>query len=361
MDRSITIAEELAVRGITRREFLKFCTIMAGVLALPVEQTAKIARALETARRPAVVWLEFQSCTGCTESLLRANRPTVAELVLDILSLNYSETIMAPAGHAAEQSLQDTIKEGGYLTIVEGAIPIADDGVYCCIGGRSALEILQEVAANTAAIITVGACAFYGGWPATTPNPTGAKGVKDIISGVPLVNLPGCPPNADNLTATVVHYLTFKKLPALDDLGRPLFAYGRRIHDNCERRGHFDAGEFVEAWGDEGHRKGWCLYRMGCKGPVAFQNCPSIRWNEGTSWPVGAGHGCIACAAPNFWEMPAYEPVPIHALRPPTTYPEVEPEKGMSPVTAGVIGAAVGVAAGVAGAVAVGQLVKKEE
>ena len=361
MSPTMSIAEELAVRGITRREFLKFCTMMAGVLALPVEQTAKIARALETARRPAVVWLEFQDCAGCTESLLRANRPSVAELVLDILSLNYHETIMAPAGHAAEKSLQDTVKEGGYLTIVEGSIPANDGGVYCCIGGRTALEILQEVAANTAAIITVGACAFYGGWPATTPNPTGAKGVKDVISGVPIVNLPGCPMNVDNLTATVVHYLTFQKLPALDDLGRPLFAYGRRIHDNCERRGHFDAGEFVEAWGDEGHRKGWCLYKMGCKGPVAFQNCPAIRWNEGTSWPVGAGHGCIACASLNFWEMPAYEPVPIHALTPPTTYPEVEPAKEMSPVTAGVIGAAVGVAAGVAGAVAVSQLAKKEE
>ncbi len=185
--------------------------------------------------------------------------------------------------------------------------------------------------------------------------------MKDIVSGVPIVNLPGCPLNVDNLTATVVHYLTFQELPALDDLGRPLFAYGRRIHDNCERRGHFDAGEFVEAWGDEGHRKGWCLYKMGCKGPVAFQNCPSIRWNEGTSWPVGAGHGCIACASLNFWEMHAYEPVPIHGLTPPTTYPEVEPEKGMSPVTAGVIGAAVGVAAGVAGAVAVSQIAKKEE
>ena len=361
MSPTMSIAEELAVRGITRREFLKFCTIMAGILALPVEQTAKIARALETARRPAVVWLEFQDCAGCTESLLRANRPSVAELVLDILSLNYHETIMAPAGHAAEKSLQDTVKEGGYLTIVEGSIPANDGGVYCCIGGRTALDILQEVAANTAAIITVGACAFYGGWPATTPNPTGAKGVKDVISGVPIVNLPGCPMNVDNLTATVVHYLTFQKLPALDDLGRPLFAYGRRIHDNCERRGHFDAGEFVEAWGDEGHRKGWCLYKMGCKGPVAFQNCPAIRWNEGTSWPVGAGHGCIACASLNFWEMPAYEPVPIHALTPPTTYPEVEPAKEMSPVTAGVIGAAVGVAAGVAGAVAVSQLAKKEE
>lgn len=361
MDRSMTLAEELAVRGITRREFLKFCTIMAGMLALPVDRAAKIARALETARRPSVVWLEFQDCAGCSESLLRANRPTVAELVLDILSLNYHETIMAPSGHAAEKSLQDTIKEGGYITIVEGSIPTADDGIYCCIAGRTALEILKEVAANTAAIITVGACAFYGGWPATTPNPTGAKGVKDIISGVPIVNLPGCPVNVDNLTATVVHYLTFQELPALDDLGRPLFAYGRRIHDNCERRGHFDAGEFVEAWGDEGHRRGWCLYKMGCKGPVAFQNCPAIRWNEGTSWPVGAGHGCIACASLNFWEMPAYEPVPIHALTPPTTYPEVRPAEGMSPITAGVIGAAVGVAAGVAGAVAVSQIAKEKE
>jgi len=334
---------------------------MAGVLALPVEAAAKIARALETVRRPPVIWLEFQSCTGCTETLLRANRPTVAELVLDVLSLNYSETIMAPAGTAAEKSLHDTIHEGGYITVVEGAIPTGDDGVYCCIGGRTALDILKEAAANTVAIITVGACAFYGGWPSTTPNPTGAKGVKDIISGVPIINLPGCPPNADNITATVVHYLTFKELPATDDLGRPLFAHGRRIHDNCERRGHFDAGEFVEAWGDEGHRKGWCLYKMGCKGPIAFMNCPTIRWNEGTSWPVGAGHGCIACGAPQFWENPAYEPVPIHLVTPSTTYPPVEPLEGMSPVTAGVIGAAVGVAAGVAGAVAVRQLTKKEE
>lgn len=358
---SLTIGEELAVRGITRREFLKFCTLMAGVLALPADRAAKIAHALETARRPSVLWVSSQGCTGCTETLLRAHRPTVAELVLDILSLNYQETIMAPSGKAAEKSLHDTIQEGGYLTLVEGSIPVNEDGIYACIGGRSALEILKEVAANTAAIIAVGACAFYGGWPATPPNPTGAKGVKDIISGVPIVNLSGCPPNVDNLTATIVHYLTFKELPALDDLGRPLFAHGRRIHDNCERRGHFDAGEFVQAWGDEGHRQGWCLYKMGCKGPVAFMNCPTIRWNEGTSWPVGAGHGCIACAAPGFWEMAAYEPVPIYNLTPSTTFPEVEPEQEMAPLTAGAIGAAIGVAAGVAGAVAVSQLAKKAE
>jgi len=352
----------LSERGVSRRDFLKFCAIMAGTLALPATFTPKIARALEAAKRPAVVWLEFQDCAGCTESLLRANRPTVAEIVLDTLSLNYHETIMAPSGKRAEKSLADTVAEGGYLTIVEGSIPTADDGIYCCIGGRTALDILKEVAAHTAAIITVGACAFYGGWPATTPNPTGAKGVKDVVSGIPILNLPGCPFNVDNLTATVVHYLTFGGLPEMDDLGRPLFAYGRRIHDNCERRGHFDAGEFVQAWGDEGHRKGWCLYKMGCKGPVAFHNCPTLRWNEGTSWPVGAGHGCIACAAPNFWESPAYEPVPIHQLTPPSTYPEAEAAAaGLSPTAAGLIGAAAGLAVGAAGAVAAQRLGKEDK
>lgn len=351
----------LAQQGVSRRDFLKFCAVVTGTLALPASMIPTVARALETVKRPPVIWLEMQDCAGCTESLLRANQPTVAELVLDVLSLNYHETIMAPSGKAAEKSLLDTVKEGGYLTIVEGSIPTGDNAFYCCIGGRTAEDLLKEVAGNTAAIIAVGACAFYGGWPATPPNPTGAKGVKDIVTGVPVLNLPGCPYNVDNLTATVVHYLTFNALPAMDDLGRPLFAYGRRIHDNCERRAHFDRNEFVREWGDEGHRKGWCLYQMGCKGPVAYQNCPTIRWNQGTSWPVGAGHGCIACAAPNFWEMPAYATVPIvdQDKAPPATYPPVEAEsEGLSPAGAGVIGAAAGLAVGVAGAVAVRTITK---
>ena len=352
--------ETLAQRGVSRRDFLKFCTMMAGTLALPASMTPKIAHALQTAQRPPVVWLEMQDCAGCTESLLRANQPTVAELVLDVLSLNYHETVMTPSGKRAEKSLMDTVAQGGYLTVVEGSIPTKDDGVYCCIGGRTALDILQEVASNTAAIIAVGACAFYGGWPATTPNPTGAKGVRDVISDVSVVNLAGCPYNVDNLTATVVHYLTFNELPEMDELGRPLFAYGRRIHDNCERRGHFDAGEFVREWGDEGHRKGWCLFQMGCKGPVAYHNCPTIRWNEGTSWPVGAGHGCIACAAPGFWEVPAYQTTEIFEQTPPSTFPAVEEAGGITPLGAGAIGAAAGLAVGVAGAAAVRQLTKKE-
>jgi hydrogenase small subunit len=115
-----------------------------------------------------------------------------------------------------------------------------------------------------------------------------------------------------NITATAVHFLTFGALPATDQEGRPLFAYGARIHDNCERRAHFDAGQFVQEWGDEAHRKGWCLYKMGCKGPATFHNCPVVRWNEGTSWPVGAGHGCIGCSERHFWDemTPFYRRLP---------------------------------------------------
>jgi hydrogenase small subunit len=354
-------AEVLAQMRVSRRDFLKFCTVMAGTLALPASMVPKIAYALETAKRPPVIWLEYQDCAGCSESFLRANQPTAAELVLDIISVDYHETIMAPSGKHAEKSLEDAVKEGGYLLVVEGAIPTKDDGVYCCVGGRTALDLLQEIAGQATAVITVGACAFYGGWPATTPDPTGAKGVKDVISGVPIINLPGCPMNVDNFTATVVHYLTFGKLPEMDDLGRPLFAYGRRIHDNCERRAHFDRGEFVKEWGDEGHRKGWCLYQMGCKGPIAFHNCPTIRWNEGTNWPVRAGHGCIACAGLDFWEAGAYETTPIFDATPPTAFPEVTPSgEGVNLAAVGA-GVAAGVAVGVIGTVAANKLTRKQE
>lgn len=118
--------------------------------------------------------------------------------------------------------------------------------------------------------------------------------------------------NVENLTATIVHFLTFGTLPALDSRGRPYFAHGKRIHDNCERRSHFDAGQFVRQWGDEGHRLGWCLYEMGCKGPEAYFNCPTTKWNDGTSWPVQAGHGCIGCAADHNWDKlsPFYQRLP---------------------------------------------------
>ncbi len=297
--------QRLMARGVSRRDFMKFCASMAAVLALPDTFAGRIAEALEKAKKPYVVWLEFQDCAGDSESMLRATKPTIADIVLDVISLEYHETIMAGSGKFAEKALQDVVKnqKGKYIAIVEGAIPMSDGGVYCTIGGRTALDIAKEVCGGAAMTLAVGSCSSWGGVASASPNPTGAVGVGQAVSGITYVNLPGCPMNVENVTATIVHYLTFGSLPALDREHRPLFAYGKRIHDNCERRAHFDAGQFVRKWGDEGHRLGWCLYEMGCKGPEAYFNCPTIKWNAGTSWPVQAGHGCFACASTNNWDV----------------------------------------------------------
>jgi hydrogenase small subunit len=299
------IEQELERRGVSRRDFLGFCGVMATALALPGKAGAQIAEALQTREKPTLVWLEFQDCAGNTESFLRAGRPTVAEILLDSISVDYHETIMAAAGHQAEANLEAVVREkkGAYLAIVEGSIPTGAGGAYCTIGGRSAHDIAREVCGGAAATIAIGTCAAFGGLPAAAPNPTGALSVADAVPGLEhLINLPACPANAENLAALVVYFLTFQRWPPLDRYRRPLFAYGKSIHDNCERRAHYDAGQYVEQWGDPGHRRGYCLYKMGCKGPVTYQNCPNVRWNGGTNWPIGCGHPCIGCAEPDFWD-----------------------------------------------------------
>lgn len=299
------LARELKAQGVSRREFVKFCASMAAILALPQTAAAKLAETIEAAEKPTLVWLEFQDCAGNTESFLRASRPTVAQIILQKVSLNYHETIMAAAGHQAEAALDATVKkyEGKYIAAVEGSIPTGADGAYCTIGGKSALQIAREVCGKAAATIAIGTCATFGGIPAASPNPTGALSVGDAVPGIRnLINMSACPANVENITALLVYYMTTKSWPPTDQYRRPLFAYGKLIHDNCERRAHFDAGQYVEAWGDQGHREGYCLYKMGCKGPVTSQNCPIVRWNEGTNWPIGCGHPCVGCAEPAFWD-----------------------------------------------------------
>ncbi len=340
----------LEARGVSRRDFLEFCSLMLATLALPTRYLGKVVSALSQPQRPVLVWMEFQDCAGNTESMLRSSHPSVAEVVLDLLSWEYHETIMAGAGKAAETTLQNVVKnhKGKYIAVVEGAIPTADDGVYCTIAGRTALDIAREVCSNSAANIAVGACAWDGGLVRANPNPTGALGLEEAVPGVPVVNLGGCPHNVANTAAVLVHYLTFHEMPALDPYNRPLFAYGQIIHDQCQRRAHYDAGRFVEEWGDEGSRKGWCLYKMGCKGPEATYNCPVVRWNDGTSWPVQSGHGCIACAAHRFWDWssPFYKKLPN------------VPGFGVD-VTAEEVGwGVVGVVAGVTAAHAVGTVIR---
>jgi hydrogenase small subunit len=305
----------LEARGVSRRKFLKFCSVMTATMALPSRYTSLIAQSLEKTKRPVMVWLEFQDCTGNTESMLRVSNPGIADIVLEVLSLEYHETIMAGSGKQAQAALDRVMKEhdGKFIAVVEGSIPMGDDGVYCTIGGRTALDIAREVLPKAAAVLAVGACAWDGGIVGAGINPTGAVGVEQAVPGIKqLVNLGGCPHNPQNTAAVLVHYLTFGEMPALDQFNRPLFAYGNLIHEQCERRAHYDAGRYVEEWGDEGARKGWCLYKMGCKGPESTFNCPVVRWNDATSWPIKAGHGCIGCAAPKFWDTrsPFYDRLP---------------------------------------------------
>lgn len=310
-----------ALESLDRREFMSFCARMAAVLGLSASWVPRIAEAVEgAARRPSVIWLHFAECTADTEAFIRSTHPSTEELVLNILSIDYHETIMAASGHAAEEALEKAVADnkGKYIAVCEGAIPTATPpgpgakpGDYLTIGGKRGIDLAREVCSEAFAVMCVGTCSSFGGVQAQRPNPTGAKGVEEAI-GVPTLKVPGCPHNPVNSVAVIVNYLLLGSLPPTDKYGRPLFAYGKRIHDHCLRRAHFDAGQFVERFGDEGAKRNWCLYKVGCKGPQTYHNCSLVEYNDGTSWPVKGGHGCVGCSEPKFWDnmQPFYERLP---------------------------------------------------
>ncbi len=344
-------ATDGSFEDLDRRNFLKVCTLAAAAVGLPASMGARMAEAAENGKKPSVIWLSFQECTGCTESLLRPEHPGLAELILDLISLDYHEALLVPSGHLAEEARMQAMEEhaGKFILVVEGAIPTKDDGIYCMIGGRTALEILKEAADKAGAIIAIGSCASFGGLPAAEPNPTGAKGAPQILEGKTVVTIPGCPANPYNFLGTVLQYATFGTLPALDDKGRPLFAYGRTIHEHCPRRPHFDAGRFAEQYGDDAHRQGHCLYKLGCKGPETHANCSTLHFGEVVgAWPIGIGHPCFGCTEQKMaFRAPLHSLAEIERPTPPDTYPGIEADHGgVSPVATGVGGLVVGALAG---------------
>ena len=294
----------LADRGITRRDFMKFCGFLTATMGLSSSFVPRVAEVFAAPKqRPPVIWLHFAECTGCTEATIRTVYPYIDELLLDTISMEYHETIMAASGRQAEEVLHSAVKkyQGKFICVAEGAIPTKYNGAYGKLGGRTFLEIGKEVCPQAAAVVCIGNCATYGGVQAAAPNPGGYRGVGAAL-GLKTVNLPGCPPNPINLVGTIVNYLLMGRLPDLDQNGRPLFAYGKSIHDQCPRRGHFEMGEFVETFGSKEAALGYCLYKMGCKGPETYNNCPIAQYNDSTNWPVEAGHPCIGCSEPGFWD-----------------------------------------------------------
>jgi len=299
-----TYYEEVERKGYTRRDFMRFASLMAAFIGLDSSGIAQVAKALETKSRMPIIWLHFQECTCCSESFIRSSHPIVADILLDMISLDYSETLMAASGFQAEAILKNTLEKykGQYILCVEGSVPLGADGVYCMIGGKTSLQILNEVAENAAAIIAWGSCASNGCVQSAKPNPTQATPIHKIIKGKTIIKVPGCPPIGEVMAGVIVHYLTFGKIPELDKLGRPKAFYSKRVHDTCYRRPYYDAGLFVETFDDENAKKGYCLYKMGCKGPSTYNACGVMKWNEGTSFPIQSGHPCIGCSEENFWD-----------------------------------------------------------
>jgi len=301
--------ELLAARGVSRRDFLKYCGSIAAMLGMSEMYAPQIAAAVEKgATLQPALWMAHGLCTGCTESMAQVDSPDVPSVVLDLLSLNYWETVMAAAGKQAKENIDATVEKGGYVLIVEGSVMLGENGNVLRIGGRPGIDELKEVAAKAAAVIAVGSCAVDGGWVAGAPNIANATGVskffKDNGITVPVINLPTCPVNPEWVVAMLVDVLLMGQLAdgsilkKLDDQGRPKLIFGSSIHDNCPRRGHFENGEFV-VFGSPDHAAqeaaGWCLYQMGCKGPTTYTNCPLVRWNRRASWCVEGGSPCIGC------------------------------------------------------------------
>ena len=305
--------ERLEQRGVTRRDFMKFCTALTATMGLTSSFVPKVAEVFaQPKQRPPVIWLHFGECTGCSESLLRTMYPWIDELVLDVLSLEYHETIMAASGQQAEENLHTAVKkyEGKFVCVVEGAVATKFDGAYGRVAGKTFLEIAKEVCPKAAAVICYGTCSSFGGVQAAKPNPGGYKSVGEALS-MSTLNIPGCSPNPVNLVGTIVNYLLLGKLPVLDNLGRPSFAFDKTVHDQCPRRSHFENEEFVLDFGSKEAAMGYCLFKLGCRGPETFNNCPTVKFHGGTSWPIQAGHPCLGCSQPNFWDemTPFYEEI----------------------------------------------------
>ncbi len=300
-------------RNLSRRTFLKTCVTLTGVLGLAPSMLADVVEAAETKSLVPVLWIHGHECTGCDEAILRSQTPLASDLVLNMISLEYNDVLAASAGEQLEAHAKKIMQEyaGKYLLVVEGGIPLADDGISCMVGGRPFKDNLKEMAKNAAAVVALGTCAAYGGIQAAKPNPTKSVSVDDIISGKPIVSIPGCPPIPEVITGVLMHFVLFGQLPPLDSEGRPKQFFGNRIHDTCYRRPFFDSGLFVEKFDDAGSKAGWCLYKVGCRGPEAYNSCGNMRWYNGLSYPIQSGAPCAGCASKNFWDNdPFYTRLP---------------------------------------------------
>ena len=325
-----TLGDRLANAGVSRRTFMKYCMGMSAMMAIPISLMPRLAEAALLSPVTSVVYLSFQECTGCLESLVNVfpntqyKTDSIENIILTALSLDYSETLMAPSGFQAEKSRADAIAKKNYVLVVDGAIPDDKAGAGFFIqSGKTGLQLLKAAATNAAVVVSVGTCASFGGLPAAKgpdhKNPAGPrvsptraisiqaalKSFGGTYATKKVVNVSGCPPIAEVIAGTLIYWILNKQAPELDSNLRPKMFYGETVHEECYRKEFFEDGLFVNSFDDAGARKGYCLLNMGCKGPVTHNACTTLKWNQGTGYPMQAGHGCLGCSEPGFWDKEA--------------------------------------------------------
>lgn len=287
------------MKTLSRRSFLELSTRLTALMGMGACIAPRIAEALDelAGGTAPVLWLQGQCCSGCSVSLLDAEAVSPYRLLTRYISLTFHQTLSTATGHTAIETVNNTIKQGGYILVVEGSVPLGMPHA-CTFGEETFASQLGRAARGAKAILATGACAAFGGIPAAENNPTGAVSVPQFLVKegitVPTIRIPGCPVHPDWILGTVTHVLKFG-LPALDDLGRPKMFFSKLIHDECPRFADYEREKFARTFGDEG-----CFFKLGCLGPITKADCNLRQWNAGTNTCIRAGAPCIGCSGPEF-------------------------------------------------------------
>jgi hydrogenase small subunit len=272
-----------------------------------------------------VLWMTTGlSCEGDSVAMTSATNPSLEDIIQGVIPgmpnvVIHNQVIAYEVGQEFIQAWWDA--EAGkldpFVLIIEGSLgneELSGEGFWTGFGVHPSTgqpittnEWVDRLAPKAAAVVAIGTCATYGGIPAMKNNPTGAMGLPDYLGwkwksklGVPIVCIPGCPAQPDNMTEVLLYLVLclagMAPLPELDEQLRPTWLFGRTVHESCNRAAFYEHGDFATEYGTD-HR---CMVKLGCKGPVVKCNVPVRGWQNGLGGCPNVGGICMACTMPGF-------------------------------------------------------------
>lgn len=271
-----------------------------------------------------ILWLTAGlGCDGDTIAMTGASLPSIEDILLGALPGIPRVTLHNPV--LARESGDDFVRHfhlaaqgqlEPFILVVEGSIPNErnkTEGYWAAFGvdresGQpiATTDWIDRLAPKAWAVIAAGTCATYGGIHAMEGNPTGCMGLADYLgwnwksrTGLPIVNVPGCPVLPDNFTETLLYLLRYASGNApempLDEALRPTWLFGATVHEGCDRGGYYEQGDFTEQYGSQK-----CIVKLGCWGPVVNCNVGKRGWMGGIGGCPNVGGICIGCTMPGF-------------------------------------------------------------